>query len=218
VYVPAANAVDDPAVVLELLRSAGAGHLVSAAADGSLDATLVPFVVDDAMSVVRVHLARANPHWRALDGNGVLLIATAADDYVSPAWYPSKADDPRVVPTWNYEVVHVHARARVRDGVEFVEQVVRDLTEVHESLRVGRDGSVPAWAVDDAPSQFVERQLRAIVGVELLVDRVEAKRKLGQNRSVTDRVGVAEGLERSTGARANRLARSMRSTTSATGD
>jgi transcriptional regulator len=212
VYVPPANTVDDPDEVVRLLRSTGAGHLVSSAGDGSLDATLVPFVVDDAMSAIRLHLARANPHWRSLDGSAALLIVPVTDGYVSPSWYPSKADDPRVVPTWNYEVVHVHARARVHDEAAFVEGVVRDLTDVHEQARVGRDDRAPAWSVDDAPDDFVARQLRAIVGVELLIERIEAKRKLGQNRSTADRLGVADGLDRASGVHGNPLAAAMRST------
>jgi transcriptional regulator len=211
-YVPAVNAVEDAAVVLALLRAKGAGHLVSSTADGSLDATLVPFVIDDAMSVVRVHVARANPHWRSLDGAPALLIVPVADAYVSPGWYPSKAGDPRVVPTWNYELVHVHGTARIRDDPDVVEGIVRDLTEFHESERVERDDSVPAWSVDDAPADFLARQLRAIVGIELVVDRVDAKRKLGQNRSGADRVGVADGLHRSARGHVDQVATSMRST------
>ena len=193
VYVPKVNAVDDPDVVSGLLRSAGVGHLVSSSDDG-FDATVLPFLVDDDMANIRAHVARANPQWRQLDGRPVLLIVPVTDAYVSPSWYPSKADDPRVVPTWNYEVVHVHATVRVHDDPEFVRQVVADLTDRNEVTRVAASPGPPAWAIDDAPHDFIERQLRAIVGIELTIERVEAKRKLSQNRSDDDRTGVIAGL------------------------
>ncbi len=135
-YVPAANAVEDPAVMLALLRSAGVGHLVNVDSTGTLESTLLPFVVDDDLRTVRAHIARANPHWRALDGTSGLMIVPVGDAYVSPSWYESKRDDPRVVPTWNYELVHVHGTVHVRDDATFVESVVRSLTEHHEARRI----------------------------------------------------------------------------------
>lgn len=192
-YVPKVNAVDDPDVVSGLLRSAGVGHLVSSSDDG-FDATVLPFLVDDAMTNIRAHVARTNPQWRQLDGRPVLLIVPVTDAYVSPSWYPSKADDPSVVPTWNYEVVQLHATVRVHDDPEFVRQVVADLTDRNEVTRVAASPGPPAWAIDDAPHDFIERQLRAIVGIELTIERVEAKRKLSQNRSDDDRAGVIAGL------------------------
>ena len=199
-YVPSTNAVDDPTAVLGLLRSAGVGHLVSGDSAGALESTVLPFVVDDEMTAMRAHFARANPHWRRLDGAGALMIVPVVDAYLSPSWYPSKHEDPRVVPTWNYEVVHLHATVHVRDDPAFVESVVRALTDLHETHRV-KDAPTPAvWSVDDAPAEFIARQLRAIVGVELTIDRVEAKRKLSQNRPEEDQAGVVSGL-RSSGAR-----------------
>jgi transcriptional regulator len=214
-YVPAANAVEDPAVTLALLRSAGAGHLVSVDSTGTLESTLLPFVVDDDLRTVRVHIARANPHWRALDGAAILMIVPVGDAYVSPSWYESKRDDPRVVPTWNYELVHVRGTAHVRDDASFVESVVRSLTELHEASRIedrsGTGATVPPeWSVDDAPPDFIARQLRAIVGVELAVTSVEAKRKLSQNRSDADRQGVIEGLSESSRAGSHTVADAMR--------
>jgi transcriptional regulator len=199
-YVPGPNAVDDPAVVLDLLRSAGVGHLVSGDSAGALASTVLPFVIDDEMTTMRAHFARANPHWRTLDGADALMIVPVVDGYVSPSWYPSKHDDPRVVPTWNYEVVHVHATVHVRDDPAFVESVVRALTELNETRRVIDSPTPPTWSVDDAPAAFIAKQLRAIVGVELTIDRVEAKRKLSQNKSAQDRAGVVTGL-RSSGTR-----------------
>lgn len=214
-YVPAANAVEDRAVMLALLRSAGSGHLVSVDSTGALESTLLPFVVDDDLGTVRAHIARANPHWRTLDRAAALLIVPVSDAYVSPSWYESKQDDPRVVPTWNYELVHVHAAARVRDDATFVESVVRSLTHHHEAKRIeNRSGThsaaAPEWSVDDAPPDFIARQLRAIVGIELAVTRVEAKRKLSQNRSDGDRRGVIAGLSESARTGSHTVADAMR--------
>jgi len=209
-YVPGPNAVDDPMVVLGLLRSAGVGHLVSSESAGALESTVLPFVVDDEMTTLQAHFARANPHWRTLDGANALMIVPVVDAYVSPSWYPSKQEDPRVVPTWNYEVVHLHATVHVRDDPAFVESVVRALTDLHETSRV-RDAPTPAvWSVDDAPAGFIARQLRAIVGVELTIDRVEAKRKLSQNRSEQDQAGVVYGLRSSGEPRRGAVADAMK--------
>jgi transcriptional regulator len=215
VYIPAPNAVDDPSLVVRLLRAAGVGHLIShVAADpadpaGAFDATVVPFLVDDHLRTVRAHVARANAQWRSVDGRPTLLVVPVSNAYVSPSWYPSKQIDGRVVPTWNYEVVHLHGTAHIHDDSEFLEAVVRDLTEQHEADRAARDGA-PPWSVDDAPREFIDRQLRAIVGIEVTVERVEAKRKLSQNRRADDQAGVVDGLERSLDARATDIAQAMR--------
>ena len=197
-------------MILSLLRSAGVGHLVSADVDGTLDATVLPFLVDDEVTIIRAHAARANPHWRSLDGASVLMVVPVSDAYVSPSWYPSKADEPRVVPTWNYEVIHVHGSVRVHDDAAFVGNVVRDLTERHERLRVEDGSSPPEWSVDDAPPDFTARQLRAIVGIEIGVASVVAKRKLSQNRSDVDRIGVVAGLVERSDARSVAVADAMR--------
>ncbi|HUV17666.1 MAG TPA: FMN-binding negative transcriptional regulator [Ilumatobacteraceae bacterium] len=177
-----------------MLRSVGVGHLVSVGGEDGFESTVLPFLVDDELTCIRAHVARANSHWRQLDARSVLLIVPVSDAYVSPSWYPSEADDPRVVPTWNYEVVHVHASVSIRDDPDFVRRVVSDLTDRNETLRTELTMEPPAWAVADAPSDFIDRQLRAIVGIELTIDRVLAKRKLSQNRSNDDRDGVIAGL------------------------
>jgi transcriptional regulator len=214
-YIPGPNTVDDPMLTLALLRSAGVGHLVSVDIAGALDSTLLPFVVDDDLGTVRAHFARANPQWRTLDGATVLVIVPVSDAYVSPIWYESKRDDPRVVPTWNYELVHVHGTAHVRDDASFVESVVGSLTDLHEARRVEQPATrqgdpPPRWSVDDAPPEFIARQLRAIVGVEITVTRVEAKRKLSQNRSDADRRGVVGGMSHSSHTHSRRVVDAMR--------
>ncbi len=178
-----------------MIRRAGFGHLVSVT-DHGLESTGLPMLVDDSGGdslVLRAHFARANPHWKSVDGVDALMIFALTDGYVSPAWYPSKAEDPRVVPTWNYEVVHVHGRVAVRDDPAWKLALVSALTDRHERRRP-HDVDAPIWAVDDAPVDFIDKQLGAIVGVEMTVDRIEAKSKLSQNRSIEDREGVIEGL------------------------
>lgn len=178
---------DDPAAAVAVARSTGFGHLVVADDDG-LRSTPMPFLVDDDGSLVRGHLARPNPVLRSLPA-AALLVVPLGDAYVSPGWYPSKADNAEVVPTWNYEVVHLHGRLRAHD-TSWTAQLVRDLTDHHEA-------AMPEpWSVDDAPTGYVDRLLKAIVGVSLEVERVDAKRKLSQNKSAADIAGVIEGLER----------------------
>lgn len=200
-YTPAHFAEEDPSVVLGLVRSAGFGHLVCQTDDG-LASTPLPFVVDDGLRSVRCHLARANPMWKAAQSAGqavqtgperaALLIVAVADAYVSPGWYPSKADHGKVVPTWNYEVVHLHGTVEVHDESDWVGNQIADLTNHNEaSMRA-------PWAVSDAPDEFIAKQQRAIVGLELTITRIEAKRKLSQNRSNTDHEGVVSGLRRDT--------------------
>ena len=111
-----------------------------------------------------------------------------ADAYISPSWYPSKGEHGKVVPTWNYEVVHVRGELRAHDDA-WTEQLVRDLTDHHEASMTS------PWSVDDAPPEYIERMLKAIVGVSLQVTEVVAKRKLSQNRAADDLTGAADGLE-----------------------
>jgi transcriptional regulator len=200
VYIPAAFSLDDTAEVLRILRAAAFGHLVTHAAavagPSGLECTALPFLIDDDLHTVRAHVARGNPHWRSIAGADALLIVPVTDAYVSPRWYPSKADHGRVVPTWNYEVVHLHGTIEIHDDTDWVRQMVDDLTDWNEQVVTDGD-TTPGWRVADAPLDFVDRQLRAIVGVQLNVSNVEAKQKLSQNRPTADRQGVIEGLHAS---------------------
>ncbi len=186
-YVPVFNALDDADEIRALVASVGSADLVTVGPDGYPVSTLLPVVWHE--DVLIAHMARANPHWRALvDDAPALAVVTGPQAYVSPAWYASKAEHGRVVPTWNYSAVHLTGRVRVHDDADFVLRAVTLLTEQHEQ------GRAEPWAVGDAPAQFVARQLRGIVGVELRVERVEAKAKLSQNRSADDHAGVVAGL------------------------
>jgi transcriptional regulator len=188
-YVPEHFAMDD-AAVQRLLVEHGAGDLVTATSQG-LVATMLPFVYDrDAgpHGALLGHVARNNEHWRLPAVGEALVILRGPDAYVTPGWYASKAEHGRVVPTWNYVTAHVHGELVVHDDVEWVGALVRRLTEKHES------GRTHPWSVQDAPPAFTAGQLRAIVGVEVRISRIEAKAKLSQNRPGADIDGVVHGL------------------------
>ncbi len=202
VYTPPAFAEDDPAAIVALARQAGFGHLV-VVEDGRPGSTPMPFIISDDGAVVRGHLARPNPVWRAAPGIA-LLIVPVTDTYVSPSWYPSKAEHGKVVPTWNYEIVHIHGQLVAHDDVVWVEQLVRDLTELNEAPLPEQ------WAVDDAPADYLEKMLRGIVGVELVVESLVGKRKLSQNRPVADQAGIVAGLDATRGRGAASIADAMR--------
>lgn len=207
-YIPRHFSVDDPAEVDSFLAAHPAAQLVTVGPDGAPDATLVPYARDRSGESERIlaHLARANEHWhRIADGGPALLVVSGADAYVSPGWYASKREHGRVVPTWNYSVVHVRGTVRVHDDPDWLLDVVTRLTDLHEG------GRAEPWAVTDAPDAYVRGQLKAIVGIEILVERVEAKAKLSQNRSVDDRLGTVAGLEAEPSSGARDVAAAMRS-------
>jgi len=139
----------------------------------------------------------------------VFVLFAPPDAYISPNWYPSKAADGKVVPTWNYEVVHAHGTARIHDDVDWVRQIVTDLTTVHEGSEARGEGH-EAWAVTDAPPAFIDKQLRGIVGVEIEISLLEGKQKLSQNRPAEDQVGVIAGLSGSSSPTDQAVVESMR--------
>ncbi|MGO8958350.1 MAG: FMN-binding negative transcriptional regulator [Streptosporangiaceae bacterium] len=163
-------------------RPAGA---VDAGAQAEMDAVAVRASYGRLLG----HIAIANEQWRtALPGAQALAIVHGPQAYISPAWYEAKAQHGRVVPTWNYEAVHLTGTVTFHQDVEWLRELVTKLTRLHE------DGREHPWAVTDAPPDYIDGQLRAIVGVELTITSVEAKQKLSQNRSELDRVGVIAGL------------------------
>jgi transcriptional regulator len=189
-YVPSDFVEARPEMVAGAIAAARVGELVTMGADG-LEATTLPMLFEPVGPQGRLigHLARANPQWRSADaGQEALVIFRAADAYVTPSYYPSKADDGRVVPTWNYVSVQAWGPLVVHDDPRWVEGLVRRLTDYHESFRQH------PWSVDDAPAEFVEKNLRAIVGIEIPISRLQAKSKLSQNRSHADAEGVVAGL------------------------
>jgi transcriptional regulator len=194
-YVPAHFKPDDDEV-RDLLRNLGASNLVTATAEGLL-ATMLPLVYDEGESrpglgpwgALLGHVARNNAQWKTPATSEALVIAAGPDAYISPAWYAAKLEHGRVVPTWNYITAHVHGRLVIHDDPAWVEANVRRLTAKYEASRT------EPWSVDDAPEAYIAGQLKAIVGVEIVIDRVEGKSKLSQNRSDSDIAGAIEGLE-----------------------
>ena len=185
-YVPRFNAMDADDV-RPFVHAVATAQLVTVGDDGMPDATFLPVLWEGDRLVG--HLARANAHWRRIvDGSPALAIVTGPDAYVSPSWYATKAEHGKVVPTWNYSVVHLRGSVVVHDDPSWVRSLVTRLTERHESSRD------EPWAVSDAPRDYIEKNLRPIVGVEVVVETFEAKAKLSQNRSAEDRAGVARGL------------------------
>ena len=194
-YIPTHFAVDDAAVD-DLLARHGAADLITLTSDGLL-ATMLPFAYEPSAGehgVLLGHVARNNDQWRKPAQGESLAIIRGPDSYVSPSWYAAKAEHGRVVPTWNYLTAHVYGRLIVHDDPAWVEDVVRRLTAKHEAARLAAPGQRMPWSPDDAPRKFIEGQLRAIVGLELQITRIEAKAKLSQNRPATDIPGIVDGL------------------------
>jgi transcriptional regulator len=187
VYVPPFNAFDDESAIRAFVAVARTGWLVTVGSDAVPLATLLPVLWHD--DVVIMHMAKANPQWRAIEpGSPGLIIVSGAEAYVSPSWYASKREHGRVVPTWNYSAVHLTGAVTVHEDPEWLRSAVSALTDEHEAPRD------EPWAVTDAPESYVEGQLRGIVGIALAVSRIEGKAKLSQNRSEVDRRGVVDGL------------------------
>ena len=211
-YVPRHFGMADPQVTA-FLAGHTSGQLVTVGPDGRPDATLLPYLLDgpsEGAETPRViaHLARANEHWqRITDGAPGLFVVTGANAYISPSWYASKREHGRVVPTWNYSAVHLRGTVRVHDDPDWLREVVTRLTDLHEEGRQDR------WFVTDAPEAYVAGQLRAIVGVELVIDEVEGKAKLSQNRPLEDRLGTIAGLDAESGTASHEVAAEMRAVT-----
>jgi transcriptional regulator len=190
-YNPTHFALSDPAALHRIIRDHPLGMLVTQT-DGGLDANHIPFELDTAIGPhgqLTGHVARANPVWQQCrDGASVMVVFRGAQAYVSPNWYPSKHETHRLVPTWNYEVVHAHGRLAVRDDEAFVRGVVARLTRRHEA-------SEPRpWKMGDSAPDFIDGMLKAIVGLQITIDRLEGKSKLSQNREARDRLAAASTL------------------------
>lgn len=190
-YNPDHFALRDPAALHRILRDHPLGMLVVQGPDG-LDAHHIPLLFDPAsgsLGTLTGHVARANPLWQQCrDGADVLIVFRGVEGYISPSWYPSKHDTHRQVPTWNYEVVHVHGRLSVHDDERFVRGVVARLTRQHEAAE-----PVP-WKMGDAPPDYLDAMLKAIVGIQVTISRLEGKAKLSQNKAAADRQGAMDAL------------------------
>ena len=191
-YLPAHFEEKRPEVLHQLVLAHPLGLLVTLA-DAGLQANPIPFFLDadpgGGPGVLRAHVARANPLWReARSSVEALVVFQGPQAYVSPNWYPSKAEHGKVVPTWNYVMVQARGVLRAIDDAAWVHALVSRLTTHHE-----RPQAQP-WAVTDAPTDYIETMTRAIVGIEITLTALTGKWKVSQNRSAADRNGVARGL------------------------
>lgn len=190
-YLPPHFAETRPAQLAGFIAQHPFGALVAQHAHG-LEADHLPFLFEPdagAQGRLTAHVARANPLWQQCPtGTPVLVIFHGADGYVSPSWYPSKHEAHRQVPTWNYEVVHAHGILTIRDDERFVRGLVGRLTRQHEAAQPR------PWKMSDAPPQYIDALLGAIVGIEIAVTALVGKRKLSQNKAARDRSGAADGL------------------------
>lgn len=188
-YVPTPFREDDLTAIHATMRAARLASLVTSGPDG-LVATPLPLLLDPAegpQGTLYGHVARANPQWKASAGEA-MAIFMGPDAYVTPSWYATKRETGKVVPTWNYVAVHAYGPAEFFDDPDRLLDVVTRLTALHEAPRA------EPWAVSDAPEAFVRAQLKGIVGLRLPIARIDAKRKMSQNRNAADRAGVAAGL------------------------
>jgi transcriptional regulator len=152
--------------------------------------TPLPLLYDADRHSLIGHVSRANPHWKA-DGNESVAIFSGPQAYISPSFYVTKTESGKVVPTWNYEVLNVYGRLVAHDDADWVLNLVTMLTNRHE-----QDRAQP-WQVTDAPENYTRAQLRAIVGIELTITKVEGKAKMSQNQPERNRTGVVAGLKQS---------------------
>ncbi len=192
-YIPATFKETRLEVMHALIEASPLGLLISNGRSGLL-ASPLPFMIYREEGVgkfgtLRAHLARANPHWKDLTGElECLIVFQGEQGYVTPSWYPSKAATQQAVPTWNYATVHAWGQAKVIEDAAWLRRQLDEMTHFHEQERA------PKWAVDDAPSAYIETQMKAIVGIEIPVTRIEGKWKMSQNRGEADRLGVIDGM------------------------
>lgn len=182
----------DPATLHALVRAHPLSTWVVPQTDGELLVNHIPFLLDTDRGphgTLVGHVARANPVWRALTAAATVAVFQGPEAYISPSWYPSKPVHGKVVPTWNYAVVHAHGTARVFDDRAQLLALVARLTALHEAPQA------QPWQVTDAPADYIDTLLGAIVGIEITVQRWVGKWKVSQNRTLEDRLGVAAGLQ-----------------------
>ncbi|MBL4747284.1 MAG: FMN-binding negative transcriptional regulator [Magnetovibrio sp.] len=178
-------------VMHDLIRNHALATLISSGQNG-LTANHLPLVLhpgDGKHGLLRGHIAKVNPIWKDFDASVErLVIFQGPQHYVSPSWYPSKQEQDKAVPTWNYAVVHAHASLTVTDDADWLLKHVQTLTAQHEA------GRKKPWAVDDAPQDYIDQLIKGIIGLELHITRLYGTWKVSQNRSEQDRNGIVQGL------------------------
>ncbi len=191
-------------VMHALIRAHPLAVLVTGAG-GILEANHLPLLIDPLPSpqgTLRGHVARANPLWRQVQKAEAeaLAVFQGPQVYVTPSWYPEKRASGKVVPTWNYAVVHARGPLIIHDDRDWLRDLVSRLTDQQEA------GRAQPWGIADAPADYIERMLGAIVGIEIPISRIEGKWKVSQNRADADRAGVVDGLAQSADPQAQAMA------------
>ena len=201
-YLPKHFDQADRAQLAALMAAHPLATLVTRCSEG-FTADHIPLMYDAAQGehgLLRGHVARANPLWREAAGHEVLAIFSGPQIYITPSWYPSKVATAKVVPTWNYSVVHAHGTLRAIEDAPWLHGLVSELTQRQENPRAH------PWRVSDAPDDYVQQMLRAIVGIEIPLTALIGKWKVTQNRSQADRLGVVAGLTGEAGENAAAMA------------
>jgi transcriptional regulator len=228
-YLPAHFTMTEHREIEQVLANLGAADLVTRT-DSGLTSTFLPLLYVPATNQpsgdpsvgpsigssefggasLHGHLTRANSQWKSTVDREALVIVHTVDGYISPNGYPSKAENHKTVPTWNYVTLNIHGKLIVHDDPAWTLDLVRRLTDYHEAKHGAHRGQTP-WSVDDAPAEYIETMLKGIVGIEVVIERIEAKAKLSQNKAETDALGAAADLEQGTTAEVV-LAKTMRAT------
>ena len=188
-YRPSHFQINDPSELHRIMRVHPLGVLITQH-DG-LDANHLPFLFDATqgpLGTLTAHIARANPLFTAPNGSEVMVVFRGEHGYITPSSYPSKHDAHRQVPTWNYEVVHAHGKLTLHDDAKFVRGVVGKLTKLHEATEA------TPWKMSDAPADYLEAMVQAVVGIEITLTRLEGKAKLSQNKDLQDQQGAIDKL------------------------
>ena len=195
-YINPRHQLNDPEVIHALMAAHPLGAWVCHGRDG-LVANHLPFFLDRSrgpLGTLVGHIARANPVWRELGpSTPSVVMFQGPQAYITPGWYPGKLAHGKVVPTWNYGVAHAHGVAQMVDGREGLLHILNRLTDIHEA-----DQAAP-WQVSDAPTAYIDKLLRAIVGIEIPIDRLEGKLKASQDEALPDRLGTVQGLRQRSG-------------------
>jgi transcriptional regulator len=189
-YIPPAFQEDDIATLHAAIRAARLANFITATADG-LIGTPLPMILNETEGphgTLYGHVARANPQWKRAPIGDAMAVFMGPDAYVTPSWYATKRETGKVVPTWNYIAIHAYGPVEFFEDADRLLDVVTQLTRLHESARPD------PWAVTDAPKEFIQSQLRGIVGLRIPITRIDGKRKMSQNRPAEDRAGVVDGL------------------------
>lgn len=192
-YLPASFREDRLDVMQDLIRSYPLGSLITHGEQG-LNASPVPFMIypeESEQGILRAHMAKSNPHWKALGNvSECLIIFMGEQGYINPSWYQSKQTTHKVVPTWNYATVHVWGKPEIVEDGAWLQRQLNDLTNSHEQNRP------QPWAMHDAPEDYIDAQMKAIIGIQIPITRIEGKWKMSQNRMEEDQLGVITGMQK----------------------